>query len=29
VEVLDDRGDVQNAYGNYEFFETLMAKLAG
>ena len=29
IEVLDDHDDVQNVYGNYEFSDALMAKLAG
>ena len=29
IEVLDDRDDVQNVYGNYELSDALMAKLAG
>jgi transcriptional/translational regulatory protein YebC/TACO1 len=29
VEVLDDHDDVQNVYGNYEFSDALIAKLAG
>ena len=28
IEVLDDHDDVQNVYGNYEFSDALMAKLA-
>jgi YebC/PmpR family DNA-binding regulatory protein len=29
IETLDDHDDVQNVYGNYEFSDALMAKLAG
>jgi transcriptional/translational regulatory protein YebC/TACO1 len=29
IEVLDDHDDVQNVYGNYEFSDAFMAKLAG
>jgi|MGYP001604376562 YebC/PmpR family DNA-binding regulatory protein len=29
IEVLDDHDDVQNVYGNYEFSDALMARLAG
>jgi YebC/PmpR family DNA-binding regulatory protein len=29
IEILDDHDDVQNVYGNYEFSDALIAKLAG